>query len=99
MDVMLLKFHGNQDCEIYRITNYTDELKRLLKTEAGLLKNHTKSEIHSKTLTEYMIEGIIERVENVPGDDRRTCIYHSIWCSKMTNVLINAKRYHDPNQK
>ncbi|KRX78485.1 hypothetical protein T06_851 [Trichinella sp. T6] len=56
MDVMLLKFHENQDCEIYRITNYTHELKRLLKTEAGLLKTHTKSEIHSKTLTEYMIE-------------------------------------------
>ncbi|KRX19997.1 hypothetical protein T07_3226 [Trichinella nelsoni] len=63
-------------------------MDRLLKTEAGLLKNHTKSEIHSKTLTDYMTEGIIERVENVPGDDRRTCIYHSIWCSKMTNVLL-----------
>ncbi|KRY15519.1 Anaphase-promoting complex subunit 10, partial [Trichinella patagoniensis] len=41
--------------------NYTHALQRLFKTEASLLNDTTKSEMYSKTLKEYMTEGIIER--------------------------------------
>ncbi|XP_003372224.1 conserved hypothetical protein [Trichinella spiralis] len=52
--------------------NYTHALQRLFKTEASLLKDTTKSEMYSKTLKEYMTEGIIERVENKRGIEGKT---------------------------
>ncbi|KRX12510.1 Transposon Tf2-6 polyprotein, partial [Trichinella nelsoni] len=51
--------------------NYAHALQRLLKTEASLLKEPIKSEMYSKTLREYITDGIIERVENVHGDEGR----------------------------
>ncbi|KRY73894.1 hypothetical protein T4A_9581 [Trichinella pseudospiralis] len=52
--------------------NYAHALQRLLKTEVSLLKEPIKSAVYSKTLREYITDGIIERVENVHGDDGRT---------------------------
>ncbi|XP_003369516.1 conserved hypothetical protein [Trichinella spiralis] len=68
--------------------NYAHALQRLLKTEASLLKEPIKSEMYSKTLREYITDGIIERVENVHGDEGRTWYlpHHMVFKTDQTST-------------
>ncbi|KRZ47770.1 hypothetical protein T02_7890, partial [Trichinella nativa] len=68
--------------------NYAHALQRLLKAEASLLKEPIKSEMYSKTLREYITDGIIERVENVHGDEGRTWYlpHHMVFKTDQTST-------------
>ncbi|KRX26308.1 hypothetical protein T07_2007 [Trichinella nelsoni] len=68
--------------------NYTHALQRLFNTEASLLKDTTKSEMYSKTLKEYMTEGIIKRVENKRGIERKTwyLLHHMVFKNDQTST-------------
>ncbi|KRY07195.1 hypothetical protein T12_10619, partial [Trichinella patagoniensis] len=68
--------------------NYAHALQRLLKTEASLLKEPIKSEMYSKTLREYITDGIIERVQNVHGDEGRTWYlpHHMVFKTDQTST-------------
>ncbi|KRZ07030.1 hypothetical protein T11_11806 [Trichinella zimbabwensis] len=68
--------------------NYAHALQRLLKTEASLLKEPIKSAMYSKTLREYITDGIIERVENVHGDEGRTWYlpHHMVFKTDQTST-------------
>ncbi|KRX81644.1 hypothetical protein T06_8205, partial [Trichinella sp. T6] len=68
--------------------NYAHALQRLLKTEASLLKEPIKSEMYSKTLRECITDGIIERVENVHGDEGRTWYlpHHMVFKTDQTST-------------
>ncbi|KRX33666.1 hypothetical protein T05_16002, partial [Trichinella murrelli] len=68
--------------------NYAHALQRLLKTEASLLKEPMKSAMYSKTLREYITDGIIERVENVHGDEGRTWYlpHHMVFKTDQTST-------------
>ncbi|KRY23929.1 hypothetical protein T12_6779 [Trichinella patagoniensis] len=68
--------------------NYAHALQRFLKTEASLLKEPMKSAMYSKTLREYITDGIIERVENVHGDEGRTWYlpHHMVFKTDQTST-------------
>ncbi|KRX51532.1 hypothetical protein T06_5551, partial [Trichinella sp. T6] len=68
--------------------NYAHALQRLLKTEASLLKEPMKSAMYSKTLREYITDGIIERVENGHGDEGRTWYlpHHMVFKTDQTST-------------
>ncbi|KRX47349.1 hypothetical protein T05_80 [Trichinella murrelli] len=68
--------------------NYAHALQRLLKAEASLLKEPIKSEMYSRTLREYITDGIIERVENVHGDEGRTWYlpHHMVFKTDQTST-------------
>ncbi|KRY65027.1 hypothetical protein T4A_7068 [Trichinella pseudospiralis] len=79
--------------------NYAHALQRFLKPEASLLKEPLKSAMYSNTLIEYITDGIIEKIENVHGDEGRTWYlpHHMVFRTDQTStkgqIVFNASAH------
>ncbi|KRZ33774.1 40S ribosomal protein S3a, partial [Trichinella pseudospiralis] len=79
--------------------NYAHALQRFFKPEASLLKEPLKSAMYSNTLIEYITDGIIEKIENVHGDEGRTWYlpHHMVFRTDQTStkgqIVFNASAH------